>query len=90
MKALGLIQKYFINGVAPKNADISDHFAMGCWLIIKGMEDAGIKMIRGAIKLMGSISHEDEQEIVDYARGNAKDAFTAVKPHYEIEKLAQK
>jgi hypothetical protein len=57
---------------------------------MKGMEDAGIKMIRGAVKLMGSISHEEEQEIVYYSRVKATEAFAAVKPHYEVEKILPK
>ncbi len=89
MTASELINKYFVkeNGYQPKNVDISDHFALGCKLIIEGKVDAGLKIIAGAMILAGCRNAAHEKQIKAYARNSPAEAGLMVKPHCEIAKL---
>ncbi len=89
MTASELINKYFVkeNGLAPKNADVSNHFALGCKLIIEGKGDAGLKIISGAMTFAGCRNAAHEKQIRTYARNSPAEAGLMVKPHCEIAKL---
>lgn len=91
MNAQELISKYFLkeNGYQPKNVDISDHFALGCRLVIEGKIDAGLKIISGAMTLAGCKNAAHEKQIKAYATNNPAEAALMAKPHCEIEKLIQ-
>jgi hypothetical protein len=69
------INKHFCNGFAPKDVNISDHFALGCKLIIDGQLDAGVKMIRGSIIMINKICNQEAW--VD-AEGFVKSGFTRI------------
>ncbi|HAE38385.1 MAG TPA: hypothetical protein DCG57_07075 [Candidatus Riflebacteria bacterium] len=87
-----IIGKYFLkkNGFQPEDVDVSDHFAVGCMLIIQGFNDAGIKMISGAFKLIGDVNATSQKQLKAYAKKNPEKAFLLVKPHHEIEKAASR
>ena len=89
MTASELINKYFVkeNGYQPKNVDISDHFALGCKLIIEGHVDAGLKIISGAMTLAGCRNDTHEKQIKAYAVKSPAEAALMVKPHCEVEKM---
>ena len=92
MTAPEIIESLFIkeNGYQPKNVDVSDHFAVGCMLIIEGKIDAGFKMVSGALSLAGCKNAAHEKQIRAYAGKNPAEAALMVKPHYEIENLIKK
>lgn len=89
MTASELINKYFVkgNGLAPKNADVSNHFALGCRLIIEGHVDAGLKIISGAMTFAGCRNAAHEKQIKAYVRNSPAEAGVMVKPHWEVGKL---
>ncbi|PKL46186.1 MAG: hypothetical protein CVV42_17345 [Candidatus Riflebacteria bacterium HGW-Riflebacteria-2] len=89
MTAPEIIESLFIkeNGYQPANIIASDHFALGCMLIIEGKIDAGLKIISGALSLAGCKNAAHEKQIRAYAGKNPAEAALMVKPHYEIEKL---
>ena len=89
MTASELINKYFVkeNDYQPKNVDISDHFALGCKLIIEGHVDAGLKIIAGAMTLAGCRNAAHEKQIKAYVRNSPSEAGLMVKPHCEVGKL---
>ncbi len=89
MNASELINKYFVkeNGVAPKNANVSNHFALGCKLIIEGHVDAGLKIIDGAMTLAGCRNAAHEKQIKAYVKNSPSEAGLMVKPHCEVWKL---
>lgn len=89
MTAPEIIGSLFIkeNGYQPKNVDISDHFSMGCKLVIDGHIDAGLKMVSGAFKLIGGVSDTKQKQIRDYVKKNPAEAFHLVRPHAELSYL---
>ncbi len=89
MTASELINKYFVkeNGYQPKNVDISDHFALGCKLIIEGHVDAGLKIIAGAMTLAGCRTVAHEKQVKAYVRNSPAEAGLMVWSHCEIAKL---
>lgn len=89
MTASELINKYFVkeNGYQPKNVDISDHFALGCKLIIEGKVDAGLKIISGAMTFAGCRNAAHEKQIKAYVRNSPAEAGLMVKPHCEVGKI---
>lgn len=89
MTAPEIIGSLFIkeNAYQPKNVDISDHFAMGCKLVIDGHIDAGLKMVSGAMTLAGCKNATHEKQIRDYVKKNPAEAFHLVRPHAELSYL---
>jgi len=89
MTASELINKYFVkeNGYEPVNIIASDHFALGCKLIIEGLVDAGLKIIAGAMTLAGCRNAAHEKQIKAFARNNPAEAGLMTRPHREVEKL---
>ena len=92
MTAAELINKYFVkeNGYQPINIIASDHFALGCKLIIEGKVDAGLKIISGAMTLAGCRNAVHEKQIKAYAVKSPAEAALMVKPHCEVEKILLK
>jgi hypothetical protein len=86
MKAINLIETLFVknDGVTPKNIIVSDHFAMGCWLIIKGNKSAGLKLISGALSLMECKTASKVKQIQNFVAKNPTEAFKTVQPHAEV------
>ncbi|PKL41669.1 MAG: hypothetical protein CVV41_18120 [Candidatus Riflebacteria bacterium HGW-Riflebacteria-1] len=89
MTAPELIESLFIkeNGYQPANIIASDHFAVGCMLIIEGKIDAGLKIVSGAFKLIGGVSDTKQKRIRDYVKKNSAEAFHLVRPHAELSYL---
>ena len=89
MTASELINKYFVkeNGYQPKNANVSNHFALGCKLIIEGHVDAGLKIIAGAMTLAGCRNAAHEKQIKAYVRNSPSEAGLMVWSHCEVGKL---
>ncbi len=92
MTASELINKYFVkeNVYEPVNIIASDHFALGCMLIIGGKVDAGLKIIAGAMTLAGCRNATHERQIRSYVRKSPAEAALMVKPHCEVEKILLK
>lgn len=89
MTAPELIAKYFVaeNGLQPLQIIASDHFALGCMLILHRKIDAGLKIISGAMTLAGCRNAAHEKQIRAFVEKSPAEAGLMAKPHCEIGNL---
>lgn len=88
MTSEGLIRKYFVkeNGYQPIDADISDHFSVGCLFVAKGKIDLGLKMVSGSLSMVKCTGKKETDRIRNYVKKNSVEAGLMACPHHEVGK----
>lgn len=86
MKATETIEKYFVLNIEqPKDVKISDHFAMGCYMLLAGEKAAGEKLLHDALLMAGCNSSSARGPVVNLAKKDPRATSKLVYPHEQID-----